>query len=528
MNNNKKHLIYYFIIVFTTLFIASYIILLFLQKKVVEVKLEEIRNNEQRIVEMEHAVLAKEMTTIVSELHYLHEVHETELTNTEDYSVIANNWEIFSEKRQIYDQVRFIDLTGEEKIRINYKNLDAVIVTESKLQNKKDRYYFYKTMELEREETFVSQLDLNVEGEKIEIPYKPMLRFSTPIYDDESIRGIIIFNYLAEDILKEFRELAFSSSGEIMLLNSKGYWLSSENREDEWNFMFDYKKDRTFVAKYPKEWEKIIAGEKQFHTSNGLFSSEELNINTEMQLDSSIILGEGTWYIVSRVTQYDSVEVGYLIKQRLLSLDVLRKNMYYFLFMSLLSIVIGILIYLNRKAYLRTKFYSEFDALTQIYNRRAGMSKLKDIVVADRRRRPKVSLCYIDINGLKDVNDQLGHKLGDELIIKTISIIKSVIRDNDFIMRLGGDEFMIVLIDVDASKAENVWFRIKSSCNLANTTENRQYIISLSHGIVDFERDEEIEIDDLIKIADEKMYVEKKIIKKDIRIIRPIKDNNIE
>lgn len=159
-----------------------------------------------------------------------------------------------------------------------------------------------------------------------------------------------------------------------------------------------------------------------------------------------------------------------------------------------------------------------YDQLTKTFNRRAGISKLSRMLQYDNRRHLKLSLCFIDINGLKEVNDQLGHLCGDELIISAVDGIKQEIRDDDFIIRMGGDEFLVVFIGIDQEVAENVWTRISHKYDWINEQEDRKYIISVSHGIVDVESLEISEVESLIKTADDKMYAEKKYIKEELKV----------
>ena len=72
------------------------------------------------------------------------------------------------------------------------------------------------------------------------------------------------------------------------------------------------------------------------------------------------------------------------------------------------------------------------------------VSKLSRMLQYDNRRHLKMSLCFIDIKGLKEVNDQLGHQFGDELIVSAVEGIKHEIREEDFIIRMDGDAFLVV------------------------------------------------------------------------------------
>ena len=524
---NKKHLITYSILSFLLVFILSFLVLFFIEKEVRTTRIEELQSQEKRVVKLENDFLDREFSMILSDLHYLHHAYQKDLYEKEDYSEVVEHWVEFSTQRRIYDQIRFIDANGDEKIRINFDSNGAYSVPEKDLQNKKDRYYFTETIKLDEENVYVSPLDLNIEQDKIEVPYKPMMRIATPIYDEQgTLKGIIVLNYLAEYTLSRFRELASNSQGEIILLNAAGYSLSSSNPDNDWNFMFDEKKGYTFEKEYPNEWKSIIKNEVQKTTEIGLITaipvvlSHSFNLGESISNDHKIVLGDGNWYIVSvfkrnsKSMEYFDDDLGSVLH------DVFMKNGLYFLLIGIIAAIVGFLVYMNRKTYSKIKFYSEFDPLTKTFNRRAGIIRLNDLFPADERRHFIVSLCFIDINGLKEVNDMLGHKLGDELIVSVAEVIKETIRTQDFLVRLGGDEFLIVFNGIDNEMAEIIWKRIVQNYEQINKEKNRPYIISVSHGIVDFDNNRKTHVDDLINAADEKMYNEKQTIKKGLNVIR--------
>lgn len=174
-----------------------------------------------------------------------------------------------------------------------------------------------------------------------------------------------------------------------------------------------------------------------------------------------------------------------------------------------------------------SQYFSEmmYDQLTKTLNRRSGLAKLSRILQNASENSLKMSLCFIDINGLKDVNDYLGHRFGDELIVSAVDAIQKEIRYDDFIIRMGGDEFLVVFRGIGSDAAEKVWKRIKRRYEMINDQEQRQYLISVSHGIVEYKDCHGSDIESLIKCADDKMYDEKRYIKEELKvqIIRSIK-----
>jgi diguanylate cyclase (GGDEF)-like protein/PAS domain S-box-containing protein len=182
----------------------------------------------------------------------------------------------FCDQQEIFDQVRYLDDSGKEVVRVNFDQGRAVIIPEAQLQSKAKRYYFLDAMRLARGEVFVSPFDLNIEGTELERPFKPMIRFATPVFDSQGQkRGIIIFNYLGKEIIENLRQMEANANtpGRIMLLNAEGYWLHSPNPPEAWGFMFADKKNLTFGNAHPEAWKKILTSEQgNFYDAGSLYT----------------------------------------------------------------------------------------------------------------------------------------------------------------------------------------------------------------------------------------------------------------
>ncbi|WXR61059.1 diguanylate cyclase [Peptostreptococcaceae bacterium AGR-M142] len=530
MNNiklGKLKTLYYFVISFLIIYISSFFILFIIERQIRIYNFKELMKNEQRVVNMQINYTGKELNNILSDLYYLHHNFKKDLLN-ENLNSVSESWAIFSTQKKYYDQIRYIDENGMEKIRVNASKNGSYIVSEDKLQNKSSRYYFKETSNLSSEFVYISKIDLNKENNEIEIPFKPVIRLATPLYDvNNNFKGIIILNYLAKNSLETFKDLAKNSSGSLSLLNSDGYFISNEDKTLEWGFMFKDKKQNSFESMYNKEWNDIKNSNTytQFVSNHGLFTAQKISLDDKVISNNvnhihKIIFDDKNWYIISLIQRNNKNKSLFIDDFHSLFFDVVKKNSLYFIFLFFISSIIGVLIYINRRTYKRIKYYSEYDVLTKSYNRRAGLIKLNSLFPSDERRTFLVSLCFIDINGLKDVNDNLGHKMGDELIITVIDTIKSTIRNKDFVIRLGGDEFLIVFDGINVEDTEKIWNRILDKYENINKNENRPYFVSVSHGIVDYDNKQKSQVDDLIKKADQKMYEEKRKIKKDLDVIK--------
>lgn len=179
----------------------------------------------------------------------------------------------FSEDAGVYDQIRFIDASGMERIRINGGSAPA-IVAQTDLQNKGSRYYFRDTLKLSPGQVFVSPLDLNVENGRVEHPLKPVIRFGMPVQGvDGSRKGVVILNYLGGKLLADLDQAAGPGAGTAMMLNEAGYWAKGMHPEDEWGFMFADRKNRTMAIRHPAAWGRITArGQGQFSDESGLYT----------------------------------------------------------------------------------------------------------------------------------------------------------------------------------------------------------------------------------------------------------------
>lgn len=144
------------------------------------------------------------------------------------------------------------------------------------------------------------------------------------------------------------------------------------------------------------------------------------------------------------------------------------------------------------------------DELTGLYNRRGFNMRAEAQLEECRAKGHTPCIAFIDVDGLKTVNDQLGHDAGDHLIKYAADVISSAVRDTDIIARLGGDEFCII---ADDCPGEILHKRIIQAAKAFNKKGNALRI-SLSIGTVT-PVDENEKLDAMVKRADQAMYIEK-------------------
>lgn len=236
-----------------------------------------LKTNEFRKVDLQTKVISGDFHSVVSDLMVISKQNELqrvlEGVNGQQQA-LSQEFLLFSGYKKLYDQIRFLDRSGKEVVRVNFNQGEPAIVPEEKLQVQAKRYWFNDTLRLNQGQVFVSPLDLNIERGQVEQPLKPMIRFGTPVFDRRGEkRGIVVLNYFGTKLLDNFNQAFANASSQGMLLNADGYWLKGAKPEDEWGFMFPNRKNRTFGQAFPQAWQQISQKESgQFQTAEGIFT----------------------------------------------------------------------------------------------------------------------------------------------------------------------------------------------------------------------------------------------------------------
>ena len=152
---------------------------------------------------------------------------------------------------------------------------------------------------------------------------------------------------------------------------------------------------------------------------------------------------------------------------------------------------------------------SLIDELTGLYNRRGFMAVTAQHLAAIRRNKKVPVILYADLDGLKKINDSLGHQAGDAAINQTAEILKDTFRTSDIVARLGGDEFVVLAGIGKDESADSLTDRLQLRFELYNAQSNAPYKLSISVGVVHFDVDED-SIEEVTARADRNMYEDKR------------------
>ena len=153
----------------------------------------------------------------------------------------------------------------------------------------------------------------------------------------------------------------------------------------------------------------------------------------------------------------------------------------------------------------KLRFYASMDMLLGIYNRLWGEQLLRKKMAEPEARG---SLCFVDVDGLKQVNDTLGHQAGDQLLIETVALIQTYLPGNEIFCRWGGDEFLI-WVPGPVEEIQKLFGEMKLETDRVNSKGDRIFPLSFSYGVIPFEPGTEAALDAMITMADGKMYQQK-------------------
>jgi diguanylate cyclase (GGDEF)-like protein len=155
----------------------------------------------------------------------------------------------------------------------------------------------------------------------------------------------------------------------------------------------------------------------------------------------------------------------------------------------------------------RIRFLAHHDALTRLPNRILFRSRLEEMLVASRTRAQGLALLYLDLDKFKDVNDTLGHPVGDALLEAVGNRLRACLRDSIIVARLGGDEFAVACLSADLpAEAARLGERIIESLSAPYGLDGRQVTVGVSVGIAMATPEMDLDADTLLKNADMALY----------------------
>jgi len=224
------------------------------------------------------------------------------------------------------------------------------------------------------------------------------------------------------------------------------------------------------------------------------------------------------WLLFAAWLSYDYVAYGNRAFTHIFQKPLSYEEAVFYTMIILVPVVytiLGFMVNERLKLLTRLKEFEKYrdlalvDDLTNFLNRR-GFSLLAEqqIKIADRNQKGML-LVYIDLDELKQVNDSFGHKAGDMALVDVAHLIKGTFRKSDITARIGGDEFVILVLDTSWAVAEIFAFRLQENLQRYNEKTTQPFRISFSIGLSYYDPGNPCSLEELISRADKYMYEEK-------------------
>jgi len=358
--------------------------------------------------------------------------------------------------------------------------------------------------------------------QRVEIAYnllKTIYEEKHEICEEEHLPKKECDNFVIEEMQRIFDQLKWSDRGYIFVLDFKGNTLYHPNKKlmkiNRWNL------ERNGVKVF-----QLLVNEAKKHPDGTFVKYIGYNPNGKPSLKISyikvfkpynILIGSG-FYL-----DYLQKKLEIKNKERKKVFEKLLNGFYFIVVLAVVLVTFFVLFiarevkriyeYYEKELKEKQRKFREMsikDHLTGLYNRNYLMSAFSEVAHRAKRNNKKVIIAFIDIDQFKEINDSLGHDYGDMLIKEIARRIKKSVRKSDIVSRFGGDEFVLILDEVE--KPENIVSLINRLLNnIKEKIQLKDKVVSVtaSIGLSVFPDDAE-DIKDLITYADTAMYEAKK------------------
>lgn len=256
-------------------------------------KVSELKNIQDQKLLSTATLFSRELGSLRDLLHILHSSNvlikspkkplSKESQSSLNWHQIKNYFVQFGKASDNISQLRWLDKSGQELIRVDFANSQAKIIANDELQNKAFRYYFEQGMKVEAPQIYFSPIDLNVEHGKVVTPYESTIRGTIQTSSKTHLfEGLIVINYRLNELLANISNLGVTEA-KLNIINQAGYWLLNEQAQNEWGFMIDKPQARlkfeqpefwNYVRQYPRGGNIVINKQLYNYTQLSTFTDE--------------------------------------------------------------------------------------------------------------------------------------------------------------------------------------------------------------------------------------------------------------
>jgi diguanylate cyclase (GGDEF)-like protein len=338
-------------------------------------------------------------------------------------------------------QLRFLDKNGLEVVRVD-KKIDYHIIKKENLQNKKNRYYFNDIYQLEENEIWLSNIDLNVEHGKIEYPHKPTLRIGLPVFVDGTKEGILIVNLNMLSFLQNFQKSSFFK---ISIIDKDKNTLITTNNKYNW-------------SKYLKSGKKINEIYPSINIKNINISSNDLFIK-KLNIQSRELL-----YTVFEQKPIDTFTI---LEEKTKPINHILLSIFLALIPISYIMTLFLVKYITKVR--KHKLFYEYNNLTNLYNSDFLNDALnRELEIINDKKDIDTSIILLSINNHNIIIDKFGKETYEEVFKKTAMQTSKVLKTYDILARLSNNKFIVILRDKNENSTSICSQKIKEKVEATN------------------------------------------------------------
>ena len=181
----------------------------------------------------------------------------------------------------------------------------------------------------------------------------------------------------------------------------------------------------------------------------------------------------------------------------------------------------------RKRAEAELKHIAHYDALTGLPNRLLKTDRLRQAMTRCHRNQTSVAVCYLDLDGFKPINDRYGHDVGDKILVEIANRLLSTVREGDTVSRIGGDEFILILTDLEGvEQCRLILDRVLSAVAQPIAIDDQIVEVFASIGVTLYPEDDS-DADILLRHADQAMYLAKDDGKNGYHLFDPVENRQV-
>ncbi len=468
--------------------------------------LELIQESQDNMISFEQARFQTELQDVILDLLLLGGIVQTGLDKGD--SEYRDFVDLLGGSTGRYELIRVVSADGQVLFQQDFSDANTGLTATDQ-----SRRFYFQELKSDPDSIYISPLELKEESGLDRDLYIPVLRIGKGLIGgDGEADAYLILSYKGSIILDKIGEYAVlpADSFKTYLINNEGYFLKSPDEAAVYGNQISERQDMVLSKVLPDVWLQMqMDSEGSFFLNGNMYLYRSIDLGDIIPEDWGRFVTESN---LNHRTYYLVYETPRSVMKSL-SFRILKSLLFPVLVTQAIILAISVMLsqWINRLQRYQEKLlhFSSMDDLTGCMNRRTGRKILETSLSLGRRRYSPLSVAYLDLNNLKTVNDRMGHREGDHYILTMVDLIREQLRSSDYFIRMGGDEFLLILPDCSGKEARKIRRRVLVKEYKLNEAHIYPYTLGMSWGIMEVLPDSSVTAAGILAQSDKLMYEEK-------------------